>query len=409
MSIAMALKIFSDCCICFAILATGPVKLGVPLLLIALVCGGCSGIAAFFDQKGWKLSRMISAALPLFCFLFLRNGDSLILVLLPVLYTSFVILRGKLELEYYTYRRFFLYSLGLLGTAYLIVNVWSFLALVTNERQPDVTASVILRYGLVHFLCGIVLQRQLRLGVDYRSSSGRNQLILLLGAAMMIVVGFLLTEPLLRQSAAVMMKYLLTLLFAPVMLLVELASWMISLFEKKREPDPVVDSTANVSGEGAVPLPGGNEGLSVTEPLERVDYSGLMWGMLVLVFLAAAAVILYRSFHKGRDSADSGELTGQILTGVKRKKAASVSNRAKIRQYYRDFLRIEKGWGMKLRISDTSEDILRRIHPETDHISAEALRHIYLKARYDDRGFVSRSQVTHAKQALKGTRKKKSV
>lgn len=405
MSIAMVLKIFSDCCICFAILTAGSGGLSVPPLLIALICGVCAGLATFFDRRGWCILRILCGFLPFTCLFLLNSGDKWILALVPVLYTALLILRGKLELEYYTYRRFFLYSLALLGGAYLIVNIWQFLALVTNDKQPEIAANVILRYGAVHFLCGIVLQRQLRLGVDFRSQGGRNQFLALLGTAVLIVGAFLVTEPLLRQSAAMVMQYLLTLLFTPVLLLVELASWILSLFENRKEPDPVVDGTADVSGEGAVPLPGGQGGAAVTEQLEKADHSGLLWGLLILVFLVMAAVILFRSFHKGLPSADTGETEGQASAGTKKKRTSPLSNRARIRQYYREFLRTEKGWGMKLRISDTSEDILRRIHPETDLPSADALRQVYLEARYDDRKSVSRSQVSRAKQALKGTRK----
>jgi hypothetical protein len=90
----------------------------------------------------------------------------------------------------------------------------------------------------------------------------------------------------------------------------------------------------------------------------------------------------------------------------KKKKASKLSNRHKVRQLYREFLRAENGWGLKLKKNDTSADVLRRIHPETDKESAAALRQVYLAARYDDRQNISREQVSEAKQALKGTRKK---
>lgn len=402
----MVLKIFSDCCICFAFLAAGPGRIGVHPLLIAVICGIAAGIATFFYQKGWKYLRILCAALPFTCLLLLSEGDSLLFALIPAGYTAAMILRGKLELEYYTYRNFFLYSLALLGAAYLIVCIWLFLALVVNEAQPNIASGMILRYGLIHLLCGVVLQRQLRLGIGNRSSGGRNQLLVLLGVAVIIVAGFFLTEQLLREGAAAVMKYLLTLLFTPILFFVEIASRIVSLFEKRQEAEPVTDATAEVSGDGALPLPGGNGAPGVTESVEKADPSGILWALLVVLFLVVAAIILYRSFRKGRSEADHGGKAGKVLSPAKKKNTSPLSNRARIRQYYRDFLRTERGLGMKLRSCDTSGSILKRIHADTDQTSADALRQVYLKARYDDRQPANRSQVSRARQALKGMRRR---
>ena len=51
MSVMMLLKIFSDCCICFAILGSGPVSFSLPRLLPAFICGMGAAIATFFDRK----------------------------------------------------------------------------------------------------------------------------------------------------------------------------------------------------------------------------------------------------------------------------------------------------------------------------------------------------------------------
>ena len=53
MSVLMILKIFSDCCICFALLASGPVVFSLPPLIPALICGIAAGCGCFFSQKNW--------------------------------------------------------------------------------------------------------------------------------------------------------------------------------------------------------------------------------------------------------------------------------------------------------------------------------------------------------------------
>lgn len=407
MSIAMVLKIFSDCCVCFAILGSGPVQFDLPLLVPALLCGIAAGIASLFQEKGWAAASRMCALLPLLCLLLAESGQQALVLAVPAIYTALVILRGKLELEYYSYRRFFLQSLVLVGAAYLIVNIWIFLARATNEPQPDLDGSVILRYGLVHLFCGVVLQRQLRLGVGYRSEGGRRQMSMLLGTVGAVVLAFVLAEPLLREYAAVLMKYVLTVAVTPVMLLIELLTWVIRLFEKKQPDQQVTDATAEVSGEGAVNPVGDAIGQTVERPDAITPDPTFGWVGLVVILLLVAAVILYRSFQKRRAAGDPGEIAGRVVTPPKKKRASALSNRYRVRQLYREFLRVEKGWGLKLKICDTSADILQRIHPETDKPSANALRQVYLAARYDDRQNISRSQVSEARRALKGTRRTK--
>ncbi len=403
MSIPMMLKVFSDCCICFAILGSGPVQFRIPLLVPALVCGIAAGTASFFYEKGWTGVSRLWALLPLLCLLLAENEKQTLMLAIPALYTAVVILRGKLELEYYSYRRFLIQSLILLGAVYLIVNCWVFLARVAGDMPPELDSSVIMRYGLVHLLCGVMLQRQLRLGIGYRSEGGRRQMSMLLGAVGAVVVAFLVAEPLLRQTAAGLMKYVLTALVTPVMLLVELLAWVISMFEQKQQPDkPTTEAAANVSGEGAIAVGGENMGTQVEQLQKRSIDPALAWTALVVILLVAAAVILYRSFQKRHAAGDPGEIMGRIVTAPRRRKEPSMSNRSRVRQLYRDFLRMEKGRGMKLRISDTSEDILMRIHPATDSQSAGDLRQVYLAARYDDRKRVSRDALNAAKTAMKG-------
>ena len=69
MSIAILLKIFSDCCLIFAILCAGPVSLAVPALIPALICGIAAALATFCEDKGWSALCKLCAALPLCCVL----------------------------------------------------------------------------------------------------------------------------------------------------------------------------------------------------------------------------------------------------------------------------------------------------------------------------------------------------
>ena len=411
MSLLMVLKIFSDCCICFSIICSGPVTLEISPLYAALICGLSAGVAAFFYKKKWKAARWLCGLLPVFCLLLGEKSEQILLLAVPAIYTSGIILLGKLELEYYSYSRFFRQSLMLIGIAYAVTNIWLFLSAATGTVSVSLNGDVIIRYGLVHLLCGIVLQRQLRLGVDYSSKSNRRQIPVLLGVAAVIVLSFVTAEPFLRKHFLQLIEYILMLFGVPVFLLIELLSKLIGLFANKNNSvqiQPGQQQQGAVGGGAVTPIP------DVTVPKEEIEAVAnttdpmYIWAAVITVLLVVAAIILYRSFHKQGFSGNTRDIKSMVVVPPKKKKDSVLSNRHKVRQMYREFLRLENGRGLKLKSCDTSADVLRRIHPETDKKSAADLRQVYLAARYDDRKSVSRSQVNAAKQALKGTKSGKS-
>jgi hypothetical protein len=262
----------------------------------------------------------------------------------------------------------------------------------------------------VHLFCGIVLQRQLRLGVDYSSKSNRRQIPVLLGVAVAIALSFVVAEPFLRKQVLHLVEYALMALGIPVFLLIELLSKLISWFANKDHSVEIQSGQqqGTEAGGAMTPIP------DVTVPKEEIEAATnttdpiYIWAAVIIVLLAVAAMILYRSFQKQRFSGNTRDMKSAVVVPPKKKRDSVLSNRYKVRQLYREFLRLENGRGLKLKCSDTSEDVLRRIHPETDKKSAADLRQVYLAARYDDRKSVSRRQVNAAKQALKGTKSGKS-
>ena len=406
MSVMMIMKIFSDCCICFAILGSGPVSFSLPLLVPALLCGVAAGIATFFDRKDWNILRRLSAILPLGCVLLAEDGRQALILALPAIYTAGVILRGKLELDYSGYRHFFVRSLIVLAVACWVALVWNYLTQITDTATLQLDAGLILRYGLVHALCGIVLQRQLRLGVGCRAEGGRRQMATLLGTTTTVVVGFLLAEPLLRRGAGALLRYLLTALLTPIGYLAEKVwNFLVNLFYAEGDEQSYqefLDHMESINMGGFQ-----NGGQTAQPPAEFGLDATTLWAVLVGALLVVASILLFRSFFKRTRELDSGEQTVRLITTPKKKKGPVFSNRGRVRQIYRDFLRVEKNLGMRLKRSDTSLDVLCGIHRETDRSSAEQLRQVYLAARYDDRENITRGHVEQAKRAVKGTHRTK--
>ena len=407
MSVLMILKIFSDCCICFALLASGPVDFSISPLIPALICGIAAGIGSFCSHKNWTFLRIVSLFLPFTCLILAEGGAETVLLAIPAGYTAFVILRHRLDLEYYGYRRFFINSLWVLGGAYVLLNVWIFLTQITNDVAPILAPEEILRYGLVHLLCGIVLQRQLRLGVGHQAEGNRQQLAALLATGGAIAVGFVAAEPLLRKGIGTILRTAVSLLVTPLLLLYELCvkilEWLEGLGDSERTWEEFQNHMAEVLA------PGG--GLLFTpeeSPVGKELDPATIWAVLIGIILLILGIILLRSFLKNRADGDISEKIAQVTPPPKKKKTPPLSNRNRVRQVYRDFLRAENGKGLRLKCSDTSADVQHRLHPATNAESAQDLRQIYLQARYDDRANISRHQVERARQALKGTRQTKA-
>ena len=400
MSAVMLLKIFSDCCLFFAILGSGPVTFNVTLLLPAFICGVSAAIATFFHQKKLPVLRYICGILPLcslFCATELWQG---VLLAVPAVYTAVIIFLGKLELEYFTYRQFFVRTLWLLAIGYLATSAWQLLLRRIDDNSMYLDSSVMLRYGLVHVLCGVILQRQLRLGVGARAAGSKGQMATLLGTAAVIVAGFYVTKSMLGA----IIRFAWMLVLAPFVLLVETLSRgmetikqmdvNLGTFEKVEEEIEAGDLTIK-------------EAMDFFPKMEAPDFDAIWLALIPLGLLLLVAMVLFAySFYKRRATSENGAQIERVENVPQKKKIPVFSNRARVRQLYRDFLQREQSLGMKVKRNDTSESILRRIHRSTDQPSADQLRNIYLSARYDGRNDISRDQVEQAKQAFKNTHKK---
>ena len=407
MSLAMVLKIFSDCSLFFAILGMIDSNFSVPLLIPAVIYGVAAGLATFFEEKNWPVLRRLCALLPWPCLLFGANTLQMILLAVPAAYCSAIVLFGKLELEYYTYRRFFLRSLLLLGAGCLIAAGWLFVTQSMMEGESSLDIQVLIRYGLVHALCGIVLLRQLRLGVDTQAEGGRRQFATMLIITATIVVCTVLAEPYLLQSVGSFVGAVLTLVGMPFVLVVQGISWLIDHAPEKTKEN--LNSFIEFMEDYKESRMGLNNQLAQAVKPDEFDITRFAAIFFVIILSVVAVVLLIKSFQNARKKIkiEAAENVGTVPKLPKKKKETRLSNRTKVRQTYRSFLRAEQDMGMKLRSSDTSESVLQRIHKNTDPTCADDLRNVYLEARYDERQNISRKQVDQAKRALKASHKKK--
>lgn len=401
MNIGMLLKIFSDCCVCFAILGAFPsvITYSYPLLYPALLCGIAAGVAAFLSEKQKPVLSRLCAVIP-FASLFLVGEAGEVIILLPVLiYVTVVILRGKLQLEYYSYRQFFLRSLILLGALFAALSIFSFLETFAGDVEPIIQASVTLRYGIVHLFCGIILQRQLRLGMERRGQGGAGQIVAMLGGTGVVIAGFLVAEPALRTGAAAIFKAIIGVIFGGIMAVLELFTSALDQIELDTMREQVEQARGDRN-----PTISSTLGDQIQQVTQSEDTGrSLWWVVLIVAVLIIAMALMFLTFRKKSAEVHSEEMVTTVRVPEKAK-TSRYSNRSKVRQVYREFLRQEKKRGLLLKKDYTSSDILQRVSEDTDEAAAAQLREIYLQARYNENCEISRDQVDAAKAALKKSR-----
>lgn len=407
--IAMFLKLFSECALLLSVLAAFPQVFphSFSLLLPALVCGFAAGLAALLSEKHLTVVSRLCAVLPLAVLLFAGETMEALTLLPAMVYTVAVILRGRMELEYYSYRQFFRRTLILAGILYLSLSAFAFLEQTFTVGTLPVYGAgyfqtgIILRYGLLYLLCGVVLQRQLRLGTEARSAGGAGQLVATLGLTGVALVAFVGAVDPLRKGAAALFHLIVTAVFGTVMAGVEAVSTVVNSIDLGLMMKEKV-----IAAEDRLPAQGSNvlqEAIQQTLENQEAEPS-LWWVVPVAIVLLALMIFMLLSLRKKGIDASSEEITGTVTAPTPEKKLPRRSNRAKVRQLYREFLRQERKRGLSFKKDYTSQDILHRISDDTDGTAAAELRELYIRARYDETHEVSQAQVEAAKAALKRSR-----
>lgn len=405
------LRIFSDCCIFFALLGCCPSLLpySYPLLLAALICGVSAASSSFLYDKGWKLISRICALLP-FLSLLLADGNAreMVILVLPVLYTAFVTFQGQIYLEYFSYRKFFIRSLIILGAIWAAMSIGVYIEDPRGIYEKVIFTETILQYTLVHFLCGIVLQRQLRLGARSQTHGEAGQLVGMLGSAGAVAAGFFLTESVVRDGALDVLRAVVAVLTAPFQIILGFIVYLMENIKQMQDSKEYKEAWENSD---YVYVGGHTDYQEMMDKLleDAPEPGHSPW---IMVFAAAAAVVILIlmviAFTKIMNPRGGALVISEVRGGEKKKnKTSRLSNRGKVRQAYREFLRHERQHGFRLKTHYTTEDILRKVSTPENEIPAAQLREVYLHARYDEESEVTRSQAEAARDALRSIKNSK--
>ena len=402
----MFLRIFSDCCIFFGLLGCAPSLLpySYPLPAAALICGVAAALASLLHDKNKRFFSCACALLPFLSLLMANGWKEMLILIVPILYTAAIILRGDLYLEYFHYRHFFLRSMGLLIFLWCALTAAVYIEDPQQVHEQVIFTGILLKYTLIHFVCGVILQRQLRMGESSHSHGGAGQVIGMLGCAGVTALCFVVTDSLIQDKIASFMRGTVTFLVMLVTPLVDLLMvarrWTMERQLQIREnwkataehPDDVLDMDAL------------RENSHILQATEGAPVGGNSSKLMIIAIVGVVIflVLMFFVFAGLRTQKSSPVLSSAVRSKKENRKPFSfLSNRGRVRQAYRDFLHHQKQKGFVLKKHYTTADILQKIaNPENESAAAQ-LREVYLRARYDEEREVTREQADAARNALK--------
>lgn len=409
MSIWLFVKSFGDLCLYYSIISGFPSLFphGFSFLWSIVLCAAGVCAASMLSYSGHPNLRYLGLLLSAFSLLLTASLLEALLVVPAIVYTVVLIGRDTVSLEYYSFRELYIRCLWVWGVIFALISAFYYFETLSDAQIMNFDFWQPLEYGVLFALSGVYLLRQLRLGnqagTQEQTMSG-VQLAVFLGGAGGVLAALVAIERFMQDSGSSVMMLMWNLLISAIGLPFAIVSSIISLFRFEQSNDHTEPTWSSVTEEVTVPPSVLESG--TTEQVEQIQQAGYPWwlALIVLALMAAALFFMMRAFRSEALSVKS-EVVETVFRKKRIKPAERRSNRGKIRHYYREFLKTEQKRGTRLRTNQTSQDILGSISSETDKDAAQALREIYIIARYSDSSHITDEQVRHAKNMLKKSRR----
>lgn len=400
MSEMILMKALSDLCVVCAVIGAFPKLFIRDFLLLwpALLCAASAGLGAYLDGKGkGKLVTLLNV-IPLSALLFASDMLELLILVPFVGYGILALTRRSFSIDYYTFREQFIHTGMMLLVFGGVIFALGFFEGMFGESWTTYDFSAILFYGLIFAFTGVFAMRQLRLGADCQPKDRlRNhiQMILVLIVILLVTVVIVAAEEMMHDLIAWTASTIMAVVGFVPMVILEFLKWFMddggreyqdALEQvKPSTSEPTDYSYPTYEGTGQQPIP--------------QDGSSMLMVVLLLGVLCVVLIIMLRSMNKAVNSDGSSEALEQIDTKSAHRKGPRRSNRYQIRKIYRNYLKMVRRKGQKLRIDQTSQDILED-HPDNiDVTAARTMRRLYVKARYDETSDVTDQDLVHMKEA----------
>ena len=191
------------------------------------------------------------------------------------------------------------------------------------------------------------------------------------------------------------------LLIQKIIAFIDMVINLFKFSEPHPPPDPEEPQAIVDFAEGTSPIP------EVQNPDEMLD-SNIVTVIFVIAGILAILVIVWiclRLRASRRDMAlmdQDMEMTAAD-TGLPRapREAERKSNRRKIRRIYERYLKLLRQWNFFRQPQDSSQEIIEKTQDILPEATSQALRKLYIAARYDPNAAITGAQVREAKRLLK--------
>ena len=389
----VSFRITAAACWFFAALSLiGPFRFAlIPAAAVTALIFAASFIAVRFNKP---VIRLLFMALP-FAGVALARYNAFVLVgcAVPAVYAAAAVASGFIMVENWRYIR--LYSvLAMITPAFIIM---SFVPIFGNT-PTKIFVPLFLVFGIL----------ALRAGRAGNVRSARWQA----GNAMFFVIPLVVSLAL-GLGLGALLPYI-SFIFLPIAALFGLVitGWnalMSNVFQySPSEPEasalPTPLPTSDLpEEEGFIGMLTDNK--NVWSGSFRLDMPWAILGILVLVaILVVALVMLFkRRGVPGREEEDDFIFTaadGEKTPSLRRSRKKKVPNADAIRKIYAQYLTYLRTWGVKLKTSNTSQEVSDEAYKSLLKETDEELRSLYIRARYGDPKSITDEDVKKAQEAF---------
>lgn len=402
MSLVIFALVAANLSLYFAVISVTPYfhrMLPCSLAALFLSAAACALGCAVSEKK--PALRFVFVVLPPLALLLAVTPAHMLLLAPAIIYGELILVAGRFNVSYWAYRNHYLWS-----SCALFLLLFSGLA---AQLGVKLSLDLALAFGISALVLGAFTLRQLRFGA--RTSLLQKGLELTSLAALPAAVGIVARLSGYLQQAA---GWLLERLLYPLAWLMErFIAAIVAYFNRFKLPDEEKEIMRrreyNYSDDFHLPEQTGEEVVELSDP-PRTDLRWL-WIVLGVVAVLIAAYVVYRIYRHLRDTrsdetlAASDRLESDFDAGERAVSAAEAqSNRRKVRRQYEKYLKLLQHRGFARRAQDSSEDVLEKSQALTAPEPAQALRRLYILARYQPDAAISGAQVQQAKRLLRQLR-----
>ncbi len=340
--------------------------------------------------------RFLFVLLPPLALLLTKSTTQLLLLLPAVIYPTAVLISARFTVSYLDYRNHFLWSSGVL-----------ILLIFTSQLHKPTPLPAL--FGTLSLVLSVFTLRQLRTGT--RTGWKQRSLELLSLSALPAGVWLLLSLLSRGKEAG---GWLAERVFYP---LAWLFQQIIAFFDKllsshREEAQAILEETGTTETctlASEVYQPGGLPQEAQPKIEEKLPYVLIPIGVAVVILLT---VWLVRRLRENRAEDVLDEQTDRSTErdfGDARppSEAERRGNRRRIRRIYEKYLKLLQQRSFRRQPQDSSEDILEKTRGLYAEEPAQALRELYILARYHPDAPITDAQVREARRLLRQIRETK--